>query len=124
MANSSDGTLTRIDAVTGDVVKTIALGAGATDVAVGTGASEREVGDRVHRVDPPTDQIAAMLNVGTGPSALAVGFWSLWVANSLDETVSRIDPQTNTVTGNGRGGRRRGRGRRCRRVGLEPERRY
>ena len=38
VANSSDGTLSRIDAVSGDVVDTIALGAGATDVAAGAGA--------------------------------------------------------------------------------------
>ena len=40
-----------------------------------------------------------MINVGTAPTSLAVGFGSVWVANSLDGTVSRIDPQRNTVTG-------------------------
>ena len=101
----------RIDAVTGEVVETIPLGAGATDVAVGASAVwvSDEAGDRVFRVDPQSDQVTASINVGTGPTALAVGFGSVWVANSLDGTVSRIDPQTNTVSatvavGDGTGG--------------------
>ena len=101
VANSSDGTLARIDAVSGTVKSTIALGSNATDVAAGAGAvwvSDR-TGDRVFRVDPQTDQVTGVINVGTGPTSLAVGFGSVWVANSLDGTVSRIDPQTNTVTG-------------------------
>ena len=100
VANSSDGTLTRIDATTGDVVKTIALGAGATDVALGAGAVwvSDQAGDRVFRVDPHSDQVTAPINVGSGPTAIATGFGSVWVANSLDGTVSRIDPETNRVT--------------------------
>ena len=38
------------------------------------------------------------VNVGNGPRAIAVGAGSVWVANNLDGTVSRIDPRTNTVT--------------------------
>jgi len=54
VANSSDGSLTRIDAVSGAVIKTIALGAGATDVVAGAGAVwvSDEAGDRVFRIDP------------------------------------------------------------------------
>ena len=88
-----------LDAVTGVVVRTIALG-GATDVAVGLGAvwvSDAANG-RVLRINPQTDQVTAAINVGTGPSAIALGDGSVWVANSLDGTVSRIDPQTNQVT--------------------------
>lgn len=35
--------------------------------------------------------------VGDGPVALAVGAGAVWVANSGDGTVSRIDPRTNHV---------------------------
>jgi YVTN family beta-propeller protein len=111
VANSIDGTLSRIDPVRGNVVSSIALGAGATDVATGAGAVwvSDETGDCVFRVDPGSDQVTASIHVGTGPTALAAGFGSVWVANSLDGTVSRIDPPTNSVTatvtvGDGAGG--------------------
>jgi YVTN family beta-propeller protein len=37
------------------------------------------------------------ISVGDGPVAVAVGAGGVWVANSRDGTVSRIDPQSNTV---------------------------
>ncbi len=37
------------------------------------------------------------IDVGEAPSAIAVGEHAVWVANSGDGTVSRIDPATNTV---------------------------
>ena len=118
--------LTRIDSVNGDVVGTIPLGAGATDVAVGQGAVwvSDEGGDRVFRVDPQDNQVTASINVGAGPTAITLGFGSVWVANSLDGTVSRIDPQTaRSPRRSRRRKRRRDRGRRWPRVGLEPVRR-
>jgi hypothetical protein len=89
VANSSDGTLSRIDPVTGTVAATIALGAGTTDVTAGLGAVwvSDETGYGVFRVDPHSDQVTASIRVGTGPTALAGGFGSVWVANSLDGTV-------------------------------------
>ena len=109
VANSNDGTLSKLDAVTGRVVTTIALG-GATDVVVGLGAvwvSDAANG-RVLRINPQTDEVTAAINVGTGPSAITLGHGSVWVANSLDGTVSRIDPRTDQVratipVGNGPG---------------------
>jgi peptide/nickel transport system substrate-binding protein len=37
------------------------------------------------------------INVGNGPSSVAAGPRAVWVANSGDATVSRIDPATNAV---------------------------
>jgi len=37
--------------------------------------------------------------VGSRPRAVAIGLGGVWVANSGDDTVSFIDPQTNTVAG-------------------------
>jgi YVTN family beta-propeller protein len=82
VANSSDGTLSRIDPIT-DTAKTIPLGGGATDVAVGEGAvwvSDAASG-RVLRVNPQTDQIQPIDVGGTGPSAITVGFGSVWTAS-------------------------------------------
>jgi YVTN family beta-propeller protein len=100
VTNDSDRTLTRIDAVSGAGIKTIALGAGTTDVAVGLGAvwvSDAADG-RMIKVDPETDQVTQAIDVGRGADAIAVGDGSVWVANSLDGTVSRVDPQTGSVT--------------------------
>ena len=36
--------------------------------------------------------------VGSGPTAISFGLGSVWVANGLDSTVSRINPATDTVT--------------------------
>jgi YVTN family beta-propeller protein len=46
------------------------------------------------------------ISVGVDPVALAVGPDAIWVANSGDGTVSRIDPGTNSVTGTIRIGHR------------------
>jgi virginiamycin B lyase len=40
----------------------------------------------------------ARVHVGDGPAALGFAAGSLWVANSLDATVSRVDPATCAVT--------------------------
>jgi YVTN family beta-propeller protein len=53
----------------------------------------------VIRIDPTTgEQLFAPIHVGNGPTGIAFGDGSAWVANSLDGTVYRIDPDTNSVT--------------------------
>jgi YVTN family beta-propeller protein len=48
-------------------------------------------------IDPDAGRIANEVAVGSGPRAVAVGGGSLWVTNSVDDTVSRIDPQTRNI---------------------------
>jgi YVTN family beta-propeller protein len=48
-------------------------------------------------VDLATRRIEASVRVGTSPNAIAYGHGSLWVANTDDETLSRIDPRTREV---------------------------
>src|SRR5262249_11404918 len=49
--------------------------------------------------DPRTGkQVFAPIHVGKGPTGIGFGHGAAWVANSLDGTVSRIDPDTNSVT--------------------------
>jgi virginiamycin B lyase len=53
----------------------------------------------VHRLDPKTNTVAAVVTVGKRPcSGLAAGFGSIWVPNCGDKTLSRIDIKTNAVT--------------------------
>jgi DNA-binding beta-propeller fold protein YncE len=44
------------------------------------------------RVDPQTNRLTA-IRVGDGPRGISAGVGWVWVANELDGTVSRIDPQ-------------------------------
>jgi YVTN family beta-propeller protein len=53
--------------------------------------------DAVGLIDADAGHIAAQLPVGDDPRSLAVGDGSVWVANGLDDTVSRIDPATHDV---------------------------
>jgi YVTN family beta-propeller protein len=50
----------------------------------------------VGRIDPSASSIVT-IPVGDGPEAVVVGAGAVWVANRLDGSVSRIDPQTNEV---------------------------
>ena len=52
--------------------------------------------DSVTRIDPDTASTIS-IRVGDEPAALAVGAGAVWVANSGDGTVSRIDTATNEV---------------------------
>ena len=70
----------------------------------------------VEKLDPHRGGCSARVRVGDGPAALAFGAGSLWVANSLDSTVSRIEPASLEGDSHDRGrerpdraGRRRGR---------------
>jgi YVTN family beta-propeller protein len=48
------------------------------------------------RVDPTSGSVTP-INVGNGPVAVAASPRAVWVANSQDATVSRVDPATNRV---------------------------
>jgi YVTN family beta-propeller protein len=47
-------------------------------------------------IDPGRNRLVAQVRVGAGPGRLAAGFASLWVVNDFDNTVTRIDPTTET----------------------------
>jgi peptide/nickel transport system substrate-binding protein len=51
----------------------------------------------ITRIDPGTGALEE-IPVGNGPESVAVGDGSVWSANSLDGTVSRIDPTQNIVS--------------------------
>ena len=97
VANTGDGTITRIDAASGKPTKTLPIAA--TELAFGAGtlwASQRAA-SRVARIDPRRASVVQRSRSATGPTGIAFGSGAAWVANSLDGTVSRIDPATNSV---------------------------
>ncbi len=48
----------------------------------------------VSRIDPDSAGVTGSVGVGNGPSSIAAGAGSVWVTNSVDGTVTRIDPST------------------------------
>jgi virginiamycin B lyase len=52
----------------------------------------------VHRLDPKTNTVTAVVEVGKRPcSGLVAAFGSLWVPNCTDKSLSRVDLKTNQV---------------------------
>lgn len=52
----------------------------------------------VHRLDPKTNTVAAIIAVGRRPcSGLAAGFGSIWSPSCGDKNIARIDMKTNQV---------------------------
>jgi YVTN family beta-propeller protein len=72
--------------ITAAVVAIVALSGSGEDDALAS-LAENTVG----RIDPNGAKIAAQFRVGDGPHALAVGAGSVWAANSVDGTVTRVD---------------------------------
>jgi peptide/nickel transport system substrate-binding protein len=59
-----------------------------------------EEGGTVTHLDPKTGvTLAAPVAVGSRPHAVTIGAGAVWVANSADGSVSRVDPTNHRVTG-------------------------
>jgi YVTN family beta-propeller protein len=103
VTNASDGTitqLTRFDATSGPVERTIDAGSPVSGIAYGGRALwvSDPVGNAVVRIPVGSTSPSARISVGSGPGAIAYGTGAVWVANTLDGTVSRIDPARNAVS--------------------------
>jgi serine/threonine-protein kinase len=92
------GTLTRLDAQTGDDQKVVVPGA--DGVAVGEGfvwVLDRE-GKQVLQLDPDLMREITRFPVRDDPRAIAVGLGAVWVVNRGDASVTRIDPASRSMT--------------------------
>jgi YVTN family beta-propeller protein len=100
-ANSTDGTVSRIDAQARAVVQTIDVGADPSGVAAGFGSVwVANSGDRtVSRINARTNQVVQTIIVGNGPTGVGAGAGAVWVTNAIDGTLSRIDPANGKVRG-------------------------
>jgi YVTN family beta-propeller protein len=47
---------------------------------------------RLFRIDPAAKRATPTVATGNGPTAIAVGFGDLWITDSFEDTVSRVDP--------------------------------
>jgi hypothetical protein len=107
VAASRGGTLTRVDAVTGETA-TVDVGDNPDSVLVALGSVWVSVTgeDKVVRLtDGAKPEVVDSFDVGAGPEGLAASSRAIWVANSGDGSVTQILPETgetNTVAGVGR----------------------
>ena len=100
IADGGNGRAMRVDAKLGDVADSVPLPTTrATGLRSRTGAAALGGGSvwvtstplaAVFRVDTATKRVSARVSVGNEPAGLAVGAGAVWVADSTDNTVSRI----------------------------------
>jgi YVTN family beta-propeller protein len=67
-------------------VNPVAVGSGAVWVGKSAGG--------IAEVDPKSDEIVTKFPVGNSPSSIATGIGSVWIADDVDNTVTRIDPRS------------------------------
>ena len=99
VANSADGSVSRIDPVAAKVVATIPVGSAPFGVAAGEGAVwvTNQEDDSLSRIDPATNRVAQTIPVGMLPIGVAVTPGAVWVANHHGDSVVRVDPKTNKI---------------------------
>jgi YVTN family beta-propeller protein len=92
------GVLTRFDPTSGRTVQRLDPHSTPGAIATGDGALwiADDVGKNVIRLDPNGGMTSTA--VGNGPSGVAVSPDGVWVTDSLDDTLERIDPDTLAVT--------------------------
>jgi virginiamycin B lyase len=102
--NQSDGTVSRVDPATNQVIATIPVGRGVGRISVGEGAIwTANFGDgTVSRIDPDTNQVVATLTPGTpgtdtGLFGVATTPGAVWIGAHHAGQLYRLDPQTNAV---------------------------
>ena len=98
VAGATAGAVLRIDPGTRRP-REVATGVNALGIACGDGALW-VVGDngQLAQISPATNSVLRTVDVGAGASTVAYGEGGAWVANLINGTVSRVDPQRGVVT--------------------------
>ena len=101
VANTSSGTVARIDPASDRVVQSVSTDGAPTDLAAGEGAVWVLNGleGEVRAIDPRTNEVTARVSVPQGSGGIAVGAGFVWVTNTIDTTVTKINPASGAVTG-------------------------
>jgi DNA-binding beta-propeller fold protein YncE len=101
VADIEAGVVRSVDADTDEVGPPIEVPGGVVRlVRAGPRIWVSGVEDTITPLDPVTGTVGEAVAVGTGPIGLASTRDVLWVANSDDDTVSRLDPATGRSLGN------------------------
>jgi YVTN family beta-propeller protein len=98
LPGASAGTILRIDP-SSHRRRSISLGATSSAIACGEGGvwTVGESG-RLMGVSPATNSVLRSVDVGAGAGTVAAGEGAVWVANPLNGTVTRVDPERGVVT--------------------------
>jgi YVTN family beta-propeller protein len=102
VTNNRDGSVTRIDVATSEILGSTRVGRRPRGVVEAAGSAwVANSGDgTVSRLDARTGRPAGpAIQVGRNPRELSFGAGSIWVANTDDNTVSRIDARTGRLIG-------------------------
>ena len=97
VADSIGGALLRVDPTTGEVVEVALAGLPSGVAFTPDGVWVSVAPNSVARVDPTGASIVFTTQVGSGPTSVVSTFGSVWVANHLDGTVTRLEPSTGHV---------------------------
>jgi YVTN family beta-propeller protein len=101
IANGPANAVVRVSPDANDIVDTVSTadcrGFDAS-VATGEGAAWFICGTALVRIDPASNHAVASRYTGVWPGGIAVGLGAVWVSNSGENAVSRINPQTRQVT--------------------------
>jgi peptide/nickel transport system substrate-binding protein len=95
VADRVGAALLRIDPVSGDSVAVELDGLPSAVAFTPDGVWVTLAPGGLARVDD--DRVTLDADVGQGPSAVTYAFGSIWVANDLDASVTRVDPSTGSV---------------------------
>ncbi len=98
---SGDRELVKVDPVTNAPATPVPAPDGAFALRGGFGSLWVTLGGplaQVARLDPATAELITSIAVGPGAAFLAIGADAVWVMNQADGSVSRVDPDTNSVT--------------------------
>jgi YVTN family beta-propeller protein len=94
VANGTDKSIVRLDPATGKVQANIVLGQAPRGIAVGDVSSVWvNTVNRVWKIDPVSNTVVLMEDLGEPSGAVASGEGSVWVTGMLDG-LGRIDPAT------------------------------
>lgn len=97
-----DGVIVALDRGDGEIVKEISYGAGSAEVALGARSVwvnnyDGEFKGHITRIDPCSEELER-IEVGKIANTVKFGYDAVWVSDSTEKALHRIDPATNEVT--------------------------
>jgi DNA-binding beta-propeller fold protein YncE len=100
VADSYAQTISIVDVDNGDVLRTVDQAVRQVAYGLGSGWVADDLHDLVARLDRDDAQVVAPIDVPPGsiPTTIALGTDAVWVGNAGTNSVTRIDPATNSVT--------------------------
>lgn len=101
--NCGDKTVARVDEKTAKLTATIPVGPANSEGGIACSKeavwlATGEAGDKVARIDPKTNRVAAEVAVPAGSHTVDFGEGAVWVTQSSGNLLTRIDPKKNKVT--------------------------